>query len=152
MLLGQSDAQYRSNTLDDISFTLPQINPMKQNMSILDNNYTLTVTTSGGLESGTMIYAGFLSDIDVRRTYRVSVPYISNPFTTLKQTSRDIARRLVGIGGPSFYVSLLGQDNLNGELSLNVSFDTTLDWSQTEPRLVYWDIGEFIINYVLMLM
>ena len=92
-----------------------------------------------------MLYAGFLSDNGVRRSYRVSLPYISNPYTTIDQTSRSIARRLTGVGGPSFYISLLGQDNLEGELSINVTFDTTLDWSESEPILVYWDIGRFKI-------
>ena len=92
-----------------------------------------------------MLYAGFLSDNDVRRSYRVSLPYISNPYTTIDQTSRSITRRLTGVGGPSFYISLLGQDNLEGELSINVTFDTTLDWSESEPILVYWDIGKLKI-------
>lgn len=122
-----------------------QVNPTVQNISVLDKNYTLTLTTKGGLQSGTILYAGFLSDVQVKYSYRVALPYISNPYVTMDRTSRDIARRLVSIGGASFYVSLLGQDNLDGELMLNVSFDTTLDWSESEPRLVYWDIGK---NYI----
>lgn len=40
-----------------------------------------------------MLFAGFLMEDDVTRSYHVAVPYISNPYQTMDQTSREIARR-----------------------------------------------------------
>ncbi len=50
--------------------------------------------------------------------------------------------RFTAIGGPSFYISFLGQDNLYGTLEVNATFDPTLDWSVATPELAYWDIGK----------
>ena len=47
-----------------------------------------------GLEAGTALLAGFLTHADLLQTYRSTAPYISNPYTTMTQTSQDIARRL----------------------------------------------------------
>ena len=73
--------------------------------------------------------------------YRVMNPYISNPFLTMGLTSRDVARRFMEFGGPSFYVSFLGQTSLNAPLDINVTFDSTLDWNVATPEIAYWDIG-----------
>ena len=126
---------------EDISLTIIQNNPDSHNISVLNKNYTITLSTSGGLQRETRLFAGFLEEIDVIRQYRVNVPYISNPYDTMDQTSRDIARRFTAIGGPSFFVSFLGQDSLQGELRFNVTFDSTLDWTESDPKLAYWDIG-----------
>ena len=74
--------------------------------------------------------------------YRVETPYISNPFDTMAQTSRVIARRFTEVGGPSFFVSFLGQDSLNAPLEINVTYDSTLDWTTAFPELGYWDVGK----------
>ena len=37
--------------------------------------------------------AGFLNSTNLRLAYRASVPYISNPFVTMAQTSVEVARR-----------------------------------------------------------
>ena len=109
---------------------------------VLDGNHTITMATRGGLEPGTRVYSGLLSDEDVTRQYRINVPYISDPYLTMDQTSRQIARRFTAIGGPSFFVSVVGQESLQGELMVNTTFDRKLDWSNSEPKLAYWDIGE----------
>lgn len=83
--------------------------------------------------------------------YRVQTPYISNPFDTMAQTSREIARRFTEIGGPSFYVSFLGQDSLNAPLEINVTYDSTLDWTTAFPELGYWDVGKSLARWPLML-
>ena len=88
-----------------------------------------------------MLYTGFLNQEDVTKTYRVATPYISNPFLTMGLTSRDIARRFTEFGGPSFFVSFLGQDSLNAPLDLNVTFDSSLDWEIATPEIAYWDVG-----------
>ena len=49
--------------------------------------------------------------------------------------------RFTEIGGPSFYVSFLGQESLNGPLRINATYDRLLDWSEAEPELAFWDIG-----------
>ena len=49
--------------------------------------------THTGLDPGTMLFTGFLNNSDVTQRYRVSTPYISNPYATMAQTSREIARR-----------------------------------------------------------
>ena len=130
-----------SKSGDDVSITLTQNTMLTDDLSVLDNNYTIALTTVGGLQPNTRLFAGFLQDDDVTRDYRVNIPYISNPYETMDKTSRDLARRFTAIGGPSFYVSFLGQDTLQGELIFNVSFDPSLDWSESEPKLAYWDIG-----------
>ena len=137
-----------SKSGDDVSITLTQNNMLTDDLSVLDNNYTITLTTVGGLQPNTRLFAGFLQDDDVTRDYRVNTPYISNPYETMDKTSRDLARRFTAIGGPSFYVSFLGQDTLQGELIFNVSFDPSLDWSESEPKLAYWDIGVCVCVYV----
>jgi hypothetical protein len=60
----------------------------------------------------------------------------------MAQTSREIARRFTEVGGPSFYVSFLGQDSLNAPLEINVTYDSTLDWTTAFPELGYWDVGK----------
>jgi len=101
--------------------------------------------------------AGFLNSTNLRLSYRASVPYISNPFVTMARTSVEVARRYIKqkfqlnfdiscfrfttFGGPSFYISFLGMETLLGPLSVNVTFDRTLDWSHSIPELLYWDIG-----------
>lgn len=37
--------------------------------------------------------AGFLNSTNLRLAYRAAVPYISNPFVTMAQTSVEVARR-----------------------------------------------------------
>lgn len=67
---------------------------------------------STDLPAGDMVFAGFLKDEDVTQNYRVAVPYISNPFTTMDQTTREIARRYIAmyyklnfaLGNKSFFV------------------------------------------------
>lgn len=88
-----------------------------------------------------MLYGGFLNQDDVTRAYRAITPYISNPFLTMGFTSRDIARRFTEFGGPSFYVSFLGQSSLNSPLDINVTFDSSLDWDVAEPEIAFWDVG-----------
>ena len=90
---------------------------------------------------GSSLYAGFLDQSDVVKTYRSATPYISNPILSMSMTSRDVARRFTEFGGPSFYVSFLGQDSLDGPLELNVTFDSMLDWGVASPELAYWDTG-----------
>ena len=50
---------------------------------------------SAALLEGSAFAAGFLSDLDLQRYYRASVPYISNPYTTMGQTSVNVSRRFV---------------------------------------------------------
>lgn len=91
-----------------------------------------------------ILITGYLSHADVTQNYRVSMAYISNPFQTMAQTSREIARRFTEIGGPSFYISFLGQDSLSSVVEVNVTFDGSLDWAAAIPELAYWDIGELV--------
>ncbi len=97
--------------------------------------------TSGGLQKGTWVFAGFLSEQDVTRVYHVQTPYISNPYLTMDLTSRELARRFSSIGGPSFFISFFGQESLEGELIITTSFDSSVNWTESVPRLAYWDIG-----------
>ena len=90
-----------------------------------------------------------MKEADVTRKYRVDLPYISNPYVTMDQTSRVIARRFIAIGGPSFYISFIGQESLDGPLNINVTFDSNLDWSNGMPVLAYWDIGKFCLFLML---
>ncbi len=94
------------------------------------------------MEADSILLTGYLSEFDVSLNYRVDVAYISNPFETMAQTSREIARRFTEIGGPSFYISFLGQDSLTGVINVNVTFDGSLDWDAAVPEIAYWDIGE----------
>lgn len=141
---GPQDGQKESMEGEDITVTITQTNIITENIPTLDKNYTLTLTTYGGLQKGTRLFTGFLQQKDVSRNFQVNLPYISNPNSTMDQTSRVIARRFIAIGGPSFYVSFLGQDSLNGQLNINVTFDSSIDWSNGQPVLAYWDIGTCI--------
>ncbi len=98
-----------------------------------------------GLEAESVFITGYLSQFSVTQNYRVAVPYISNPFVTMAQTSREIARRFTEIGGPSFYISFFGQDSLTGVIGVNVTFDGSLDWAAAVPELAYWDIGKCVM-------
>ena len=49
---------------------------------------TMCCILYSALPDGERVFAGFLTEEDVTRNYRVSVPYISNPYTTMDQTSR----------------------------------------------------------------
>ena len=106
-----------------------------------DKNY-MDYLLNLGLESNSKLFVGFLNQSDIMNQYRVRTPYISNPYNTIAQTSRMIARRFTEIGGPSFYVSFLGQDSLNAPLEINVTYDPSLDWTEAFPELGYWDIGK----------
>ncbi len=97
-----------------------------------------------GLEPDSVLLTGYLSEFDVSQNYRVDVSYISNPFETMAQTSREIARRFTEIGGPSFYISFLGQESLADAIDVNVTFDGSLDWAAAVPEIAYWDIGACI--------
>lgn len=50
--------------------------------------------------------------------------------------------RFTDIGGPSFYISFLGQSSLLAPLQVTASFDPTLDWFNARPELLYWDTAE----------
>ena len=95
-----------------------------------------------GLEPDSLVITGFLSHSDVTQNYPVGTPYISDPFLTMAQTSREIARRFTEVGGPSFFISFLGQESLSDVIEVNVTLDGSLDWSAALPELAYWDIGE----------
>ena len=130
-------------------------------LEVLDTLQCIHITANSCLGiriNGTLI-AGFLNSTDLRLDYRATVPYISNPFVTMGQTSVEVARRCLYIvtkmyslylhyfilirftsfGGPSLYVSFLGMETLQGPLSINVTFDRNLDWSHSVPQLLYWD-------------
>ena len=50
-----------------------------------------------------------------------------------------IFHRFTNIGGPSFYVSFLGQNSLSAPLKIQVSFDSNVDWTLARPTLLFWD-------------
>lgn len=52
-----------------------------------------------------------------------------------------LVTRFTEIGGPSFYISFLGQESLNGPLRITATYDQSLDWSEADPELAFWDIG-----------
>ena len=108
---------------------------------LFHTNYCLPHSHTG-LESDSLLITGFLSHSEVTQYYTVRVPYISDPFVTMAETSREIARRFTEVGGPSFFVSFLGQDSLSDVIEVNVTFDGSLDWSAAVPELAYWDVGE----------
>ena len=41
-------------------------------------------------------------------------------------------------------MSFLGQTDLLSSLIVNVSFDSSLDWFNARPELLYWDTTEFV--------
>lgn len=123
----------------------PQDPNITVNVSTLDSNHTVSITTTGGLQKGTWLFAGFLQEEYVTREYHVDLPYISNPYLTMDQTSRELARRFSSIGGPSFFVSFFGEEVLNGELLVSTTFDALLNWTTSVPRLAYWDIGVCVL-------
>jgi hypothetical protein len=106
---------------------------------VVDKHYEIQAETSGGMELGGSLAIGFLSFIDLKNQYSTEIPFVSNPFATMLETARHLAGRFTELSGPSFYVTVLGQDELQGPLKLNVSFDTELDFNGAYPELLYWD-------------
>ena len=49
---------------------------------------------------------------------------------------------------PLFYVTSLGQTELQGPLIINLTLNTPGNWTEAKPRLVYWDSGkvEFLLR------
>ena len=140
------DATSRSINGTDLTIVIVQnitqeTNATSTHNSTLNSYHTVTITTSGGVQEGTWLFAGFLNEEDVNNVYHVDTPYISNPYLTMDQTSRELARRFSSIGGPSFFVSMFGQETLNGELTITTTFDSSVNWNDSVPRLAYWDIG-----------
>jgi hypothetical protein len=125
---------------EDVELTFTQV--QGQSTEVTDRAYTVTLTTSGGVETGTVLVAGFLTRTDLAQSYRASSPYISNPYTTMTQTSPDIARRFAEVASPSFYVSVLGQDSLDGAMTINTTFDPFLDRDRFTLDIAYWDSNE----------
>lgn len=71
--------------------------------------------------------------------------YITNAIhsiTSLPKLLVFLTNRFEVIAGPSFYVSFLGQDSLNGPLTVNTSFDQFLDSEIFGVDIAYWDSGE----------
>ena len=97
---------------DDIIINIIQFRSSGNIVPVVDNRYEVMLRTSGGknlttkilcvwttfvsgiLINGTLI-AGFLNSTDLTLNYRAIVPYISNPFVTMGQTSVEVARRYV---------------------------------------------------------
>ena len=52
--------------------------------------------------------------------------------------------RFAEVAGPSFYVSFLGQDSLNGPLTINVTFDPSLNREAVFVDVFYWDRSELL--------
>ncbi len=64
----------------------------------------------------------------------------------MSSTTREIARRFTEFGGPSFFVSFLGQESLSAPVDLNVTFDRSLDWDVATPELAFWDVGMYNVE------
>ena len=47
--------------------------------------------------------------------------------------------RFAEVAGPSFYVSVLGQDSLDGAIIINTTFDPFLDRDEFTLEIAYWD-------------
>ena len=141
----ESDAAIEDNA--DISLVAMQQVPqgiVQTVLSVLDKAYNVSLKTNG-LEQGSKLYAGFFNQSDITHRYRTAMPYISDPFITMSQTSREIARRFTEFGGPSFYISFLGQERLDAPIEINATFDRSLDWSIATPEIAYWDNGVFLM-------
>ena len=52
--------------------------------------------------------------------------------------------RFAEVAGPSFYVSVLGQDSLDGAMTINTTFDPFLDRDRFTLDIAYWDSSKDI--------
>ncbi|XP_033105583.1 uncharacterized protein LOC117107873 isoform X2 [Anneissia japonica] len=112
-----------------------------------DEKFSLEISSTGGLEPGDSMLFGVLSSEDLDKEYTSDatadyVPYIVNPLYTIERTQRHLRKRIKAVYEPSFYLSPLGQAELNGPLNIKVKFKASPDWKHQSPYLIYWNKDE----------
>ncbi|XP_033121447.1 uncharacterized protein LOC117120538 [Anneissia japonica] len=112
-----------------------------------NDKFSLKISSVGGLEPGYSMSFGVLSSEDLNKEYTSEatadyVPYIVNPLYTLDRTQRHLRRRVKAVYEPSFYLSPLGQADMNGPLQIKLKFKTSSDWKYESPYLIYWNKDE----------
>ncbi|XP_022105060.1 uncharacterized protein LOC110986994 [Acanthaster planci] len=142
MVLGNSDQVLTSHSGTDLILISPTVHRRKKRAT--DNHFDVTVATTGGLHVGGSLILGLL---DVNRTNQEFTsdaspdykPYITNPLYTIQYTSRLLRQRIRFVYEPTFYISSLGQIELQGPLVISLTLRTRGNWTEAKPRLIYWD-------------
>ncbi|XP_038062441.1 uncharacterized protein LOC119732930 [Patiria miniata] len=143
-VLGDSDMMMTSANGTDLVLTSPT--SQRRRKRAIDNHFDFTVATKGGLHQGGSLILGLM---DVNRTNqefksdaaRDYKPYVTNPLYTIQYTSRLLRHRIRFVYEPTFYITSLGQTEVQGPLMINMSLSTPRNWTETKPRLIYWDTG-----------
>ncbi|XP_022100316.1 uncharacterized protein LOC110984425 [Acanthaster planci] len=142
MVLGKSDQVLTSHSGTDLILMSTTVHRRKKRAT--DNHFDVTVATTGGLHVGGSLILGLL---DVNRTNQEFTsdaspdykPYITNPLYTIQYTSRLLRQRIRFVYEPTFYISSLGQIELQGPLVISLTLRTLGNWTEAKPRLIYWD-------------
>ncbi|XP_072049468.1 uncharacterized protein [Amphiura filiformis] len=110
------------------------------------DDFELTIQTSGGLHAGASLVFGFLDDSRASQDYTSDVSvnfrsYITDHRRMAEYASRELAGRIQQVYEPSFFLGSLGQMELQGALQIKVTFSAWNNWQDEVPKLVYWDSG-----------
>ncbi|XP_071798137.1 uncharacterized protein [Asterias amurensis] len=146
-ILGEDDLLMTSSNGTDLILTSPQ-GSLTRRKRALDNHFKLSIATTGGLHQGGSIILGLLDGNKTNEHFTSDanpdyVSYISNPLDTIHKTSRLLRKRIRFVYEPLFYVTSLGQTELQGPMIINLTLNTPGNWTEAKPRLVYWDSESF---------
>ncbi|XP_033637723.1 uncharacterized protein LOC117298529 [Asterias rubens] len=142
-VLGEDDTMMTSANGTDLALASPQSNRRRRRRA-LDNNFEFAIATTGGLQQGGSLIIGLLDGNKTNEDFTSDanpdyVSYISYPLDTIQKTSRILKRRIRFVYEPLFYVTSLGQIELQGPMIINLTLNTPGNWTEAKPRLVYWD-------------
>ncbi|XP_033637389.1 uncharacterized protein LOC117298318 isoform X2 [Asterias rubens] len=142
-VLGENDVMMTSSKGTDLVLVSPQSLRRRQRRA-LDNRFEFSISTTGGLQQGGSIIIGLLDGNKTNEDFTSDanpdyVSYISNPLDTIQKTSRRLRKRIRFVYEPLFYVTSLGQIELQGPMIINLTLNTPGNWTEAKPRLIFWD-------------
>ncbi|CAH1250560.1 FAT1 [Branchiostoma lanceolatum] len=117
------------------------------------SDYELSIEPTGDLPAGVTLAFGELDQSRVSQEYGSDasddyVPYITDPELTIEAnlTGRYLRDRIKTILQPSFYLSVVGQVELNASLAVTSTVDpAAANWTDDTPLLIFWnkDLSEW---------
>ncbi|XP_035662464.1 uncharacterized protein LOC118406510 [Branchiostoma floridae] len=110
------------------------------------DDYDLTITAMGEVSPGVTLAFGMLDDARIAEEYGSDasddfIPYITDPALTIEanMTSRYLLGRIKTIMNPSFYLTTVGQVELNDSLAITTTFDPSANWTELTQLLIFWN-------------
>ncbi|XP_071960608.1 uncharacterized protein [Antedon mediterranea] len=146
-ILGPDDIIISSDDGNGISFSWGKdVSTMNSDLNSDPpvDTFSIDISSIGGVDPGYSMSFGILSNDDINKEYTSEataeyVPYIVNPLYTMDRVERHLRSRVKAVYEPSFYMSPLGQTEMNGPFQIIVKFNKTSDWTDQYPSLVYWN-------------